>query len=288
MILINIFTLLQRSYIKYALIVGLIMALCLALLGVSLVLKKHSMIGDGLSHVGFGAVAIALAIGWSPLYFAIPIVIVASFVILYLAEKNKAFGDSAIALFSTVALAIGYVATEFGNGIKTSVNQYFYGSILTVSLEEVIISVIVGILVISLFIILFNRIFSVTFDQTFSKASGINTTLINVLISILSSIIVVIGMKVMGALLITSLIIFPVLSSRQLFKKFKLVTIFTAIFSVISFFVGFIFACLIDKMPIGSSIVFANLFTLINSIIIGKILTIYKKNKRLNEDSQST
>ena len=288
MILINIFTLLQRSYIKYALIVGLIMALCLALLGVSLVLKKHSMIGDGLSHVGFGAVAIALAIGWSPLYFAIPIVIVASFVILYLAEKNKAFGDSAIALFSTVALAIGYVATEFGNGIKTSVNQYFYGSILTVSLEEVIISVIVGILVISLFIILFNRIFSVTFDQTFSKASGINTTLINVLISILSSIIVAIGMKVMGALLITSLIIFPVLSSRQLFKKFKLVTIFTAIFSVISFFVGFIFACLIDKMPIGSSIVFANLFTLINSIIIGKILTIYKKNKRLNEDSQST
>ena len=288
MILINIFTLFSRTYIKYAIIVGVIMALCLALLGVSLVLKKHSMIGDGLSHVGFGAVAIALAIGWAPLYFAIPIVILASFVILYLAEKNKAFGDSAIALFSTVALAVGYVATEFGDGIKTSVNQYFYGSILTVSLEEVIISVIVGIIVIVLFIILYNRIFSVTFDQTFSKASGINTTLINVLISVLSSIIVVIGMKVMGALLITSLIIFPVLSSRQLFKKFKQVTIFAAIFSIISFFIGFIFACIIDKMPIGSSIVFANLFTLIISIIIGKILTIYKKNKmKLNEDSQS-
>lgn len=279
MILVNIFDILSRTYIRNALIVGVIMALCLSLLGVSLVLKKHSMIGDGLSHVGFGAVAVAAAMSWAPLYFAIPVVIVASFFILFLAEKSKIIGDSAIALFSTISLAVGYAAIELGDGVSFNISAYLYGSILGVSETEVIMSIIIGIFVISLFIILYNKIFSITFDETFTKSIGIKTTLINIIISILTSLTVVIGMKVMGALLITALIIFPVLSARQIAKTFKMVTILSAIIGVLSFIHGLIFACVVDNLPIGSSIVFASFIICILSFGIGFLI---KKRIRIN------
>ena len=279
MILVNLFDILSRTYIRNALIVGVIMALCLSLLGVSLVLKKHSMIGDGLSPVGFGAVAVAVAMSWAPLYFAIPVVIVASFFILFLAEKSKIIGDSAIALFSTISLAVGYAAIELGDGVSFNISAYLYGSILGVSKTEVIMSIIIGIFVISLFIILYNKIFSITFDETFTKSIGIKTTLINIIISILTSLTVVIGMKVMGALLITALIIFPVLSARQIAKTFKMVTILSAIIGVLSFIYGLIFACVFDNLPIGSSIVFASFIICILSFGIGFLI---KKRIRIN------
>ncbi len=268
----NLFKILSREYIIYAFIVGVTMALSSALLGVSLVLKKHSMIGDGLSHVGFGAVAIAASLGWAPLAFAIPVVIVSSFFILWLSEKSKIFKDSAIAIFATTSLAVGYAAIELGEGVNFSINSYLYGSLLGVSKAEVVLSVITALIVILLFVFLYNKIFVVTFDESFSHASGIRTNIINSIISILISITVVIGMKVMGALLITALIIFPTLSARQIFKTFKSVTISSAILSVVSFTIGLILACAIDKMPIGSAIIFVNFIVCMICIIIGKTM----------------
>lgn len=267
----DLFQILSREYIRYAFIVGITMSVCGALLGVSLVLKKHSMIGDGLSHVGFGAVAVAACFGFTPLAFAIPMVMLSSFLILWLANKNKIFGDSAIAIFSTLALAIGYASIELSDGINFNVGNYLYGSLLGVSLTEVILSIVVAIIVVGLYIILYNKIFSVTFDETFSKSTGTKTIAINIVISILTSLTVVIGMKVMGALLITSLIIFPTLSARQITKTFKGVTIFAVIFSLISFVIGLLASCIITNLPIGSSIVFSSFILAMICFIIGKI-----------------
>ncbi len=267
----DLIQILSREYIRYAFVVGLTMSICGALLGVSLVLKKHSMIGDGLSHVGFGAVAVAACMGWAPLAFAIPVVMVASFLILWLANKSKVFGDSAIAVFSTLALALGYAAIELGEGVNFNVGNYLYGSLLGVRLEEVIISLIVLVIVVGLYILLYNRIFSVTFDETFSKSTGTKTTFINSVIAILTSLTVVIGMKVMGALLITALIIFPTLSARQIFKTFKGVTIFAVASSSFSFIVGLLLACIIGNLPIGSSIVFVSFIVCIICFCVGKI-----------------
>ncbi|MCR5350534.1 MAG: metal ABC transporter permease [Acholeplasmatales bacterium] len=268
----------SRDYFQTALIVGICMSLSASLLGVSLVLKKHSMIGDGLSHVGFGAVAVAACMGWAPLAFAIPVVIVSSFLILWLAEKSKVFGDSAIAVFSTLALAIGYAAIEVGEGVTFNVSGYLYGNILGVSDTEKILSIVLAIIVSIVFLFLYHRIFSVTFDVTFSKSTGTHTSAINITISILTSLMVVIGMKLIGALLITSLIIFPTLSARQIFKTFKNVTIFAVASSIVGFLIGLFMACLITGMPIGSAIVFSNFGICVISFIIGRFKLLYKKN----------
>ena len=268
----GLFDILSRTYIQYAFIVGITMSMTGALLGVSLVLKKHSMIGDGLSHVGFGTVAIAACLGIAPLAFAIPLVMISSFVIIILSNKSKVFGDSAIALFSTVALAVGYAAIELGDGVNFNVESYLYGSLLGVTKTEVILSIIIALIVIITYVFLYNRIFSITFDETFSKSTGMKTNVINIILSILISLTIVIGMKVMGALLITALIIFPTLASRQIFKSFKGVTIFSVIFSVISFIVGLITACIVTNLPIGSSIVFINFIFFMICFIAGKII----------------
>ena len=268
----SLFDILSRTYIQYAFIVGVMMSLSGALLGVSLVLKKHSMIGDGLSHVGFGTVAIAACLGIAPLAFAIPLVMISSFAIILLSNKSKIFGDSAIALFSTVALAIGYAAIELGDGVNFNVESYLYGSLLGVTKTEVILSIVIALIVIITYIFLYNRIFSITFDETFSKSTGMKTTMINIRLASLRSLTIVIGMKVMGALLITSLIIFPTLASRQIFKSFKGVTIFSVIFSVISFTIGLVTACIITNLPIGYSIVFINFIFFMICFILGKII----------------
>ena len=270
----SLFDILSRTYIKNAFIVGITMSMAGALLGVSLVLKKHSMIGDGLSHVGFGSVALAACIGIAPLAFAIPLVILASFLILLLSNKSKVFKDSSIALFSTLALAIGYAAIEMGKGVNFNVSSYLYGSLLGVTKTEVILSLVVVSIVLITYVLLYNRIFSITFDETFSRSTGMKTNLINVILSTLISLTIVIGMKVMGALLITALIIFPTLSSRQIFRTFKGVTIFSVISSVLCFIIGLLLACSIKNLPIGSSIVFVNFLYCIICFIIGKIIRV--------------
>ena len=255
------------SFMTRAFIVGLLISLCAALIGVSLVLRKNSMIGDGLSHVGFGAFAIATVLGIAPLEFAIPLVIIVSFLILKLNDSSKVHGDSAIALMSASALAIGTFVISVVKGVNTDINNYLFGSILSISNIDVIISIILTIFVISLYIFSYNKIFAITFDERFAKSIGIKTDLYNILFSILCSIVVVLGMRLMGALLISSLIVFPSISSTQLFKSFKKVVISSVIISIFAFSVGLITSYLYAT-PTGATIVLVNLVILIVFYVI--------------------
>ena len=235
----SIIDMFSYSFMVKAFVVGILISLCASLIGVSLVLRKNSMIGDGLSHVGFGAFAVATILGFAPLEFAIPIVIIVSFLILKLNENNKIHGDSAIALISASSLAIGTFLISI-TGVNTDINNYLFGSILSINNSDVIISIILSIIVILIYIISFNKIFAITFDERFAKSIGINTNLYNIIFATLCSIVVVIGMRLMGSLLISSLIIFPTLSSLQIFKKFKSVVISSIVISLLSFIIGLV------------------------------------------------
>ncbi len=273
----SFFQMFSYQFIVYALIVGISISICAALLGTSLVLKRNSMIGDGLSHVGFGACAIAMALNWAPLAFAIPIVIIASFLILKLSEKSKIHGDSAIALVASASLAIGYIVIHT-SGTNIDVENYLYGSILGITKQELIMSVSLSIVVILAFVLLYNKIFAITFDESFMKSTGGKTELYNIIISVLCSITVVLGMKLMGALLITSLIIFPTISARQIFKKYKSVVIASVVISVLCFFIGMVMNYYID-LPIGSTIVVVNLCLLLILMATSKIMNKIKIKK---------
>lgn len=266
----NLIEMFSYSFMVKAFIVGILISLCASLIGVSLVLRKNSMIGDGLSHVGFGAFALATILGFSPLEFAIPIVIIVSFLILKLNENNKIHGDSAIALISASSLAIGTFLISI-TGVNTDINNYLFGSILSLNSSDVIISIILSIVVILIYIISYNKIFAITFDERFSKSIGINTNLYNMIFASLCSLVVVIGMRLMGSLLISSLIIFPTLSSLQLFKKFRSVIISSIIISLLSFIIGLIVSYL-NATPTGATIVIVNLVI----FIIFKIISLKK------------
>ena len=192
-----------------AIFVGTIVALCSSLLGVSLVLKRYSMIGDGLSHVGFGALALATALNMSPLTVSIPIVVLAAFLLLRISESSKIKGDAAIALISTGALAVGVMIISMTTGMNTDVCNYLFGSILSMSQSDVNLSVILSVVVLLLFVLFYNRIFAVTFDESFAKATGTNAELYNMLIALLTALIIVLGMRMMGALLNLSVEIRP-------------------------------------------------------------------------------
>lgn len=273
----SFFEMFSYQFIVYALVVGISISICAALLGTSLVLKRNSMIGDGLSHVGFGACAIAIVLNWAPLAFAIPIVIVASFLILKLSEKSKIHGDSAIALVASASLAIGYIVIHT-SGTNIDVENYLYGSILGITKQELIMSVSLSIVVIIAFVLLYNKIFAITFDESFMKSTGGQTEIYNIIISVLCSITVVLGMKLMGALLITSLIIFPTISARQLFKTYKSVVIASVVISVLCFFIGMVMNYYID-LPIGSTIVVVNLCLLLILMATSKIMNKIKIRK---------
>lgn len=241
-----------------ALIAGGIISLCAALLGVSLVLKRFSMIGDGLSHVGFGALAIASALNLAPLFVSIPIVVIFAFLLLRLNEKARIKGDSAIALVSTSALAVGVVILSLTTGMTTDVNNYMFGSILSISNSDMIVAIVAGIIILGLFAWFYHRIFLVTFDESFAKATGIATDGYQVLLAILTAVTIVLGMRLMGALLISSLIIFPALTSMQIFKKFSSVVISSGVISVVCLLIG-LFVSYIMSLPTGASIVVVNM-----------------------------
>ena len=267
----SILEMFSYTFMVRAFIVGLLISLCASLIGVSLVLRKYSMIGDGLSHVGFGAIAIATVLGIAPLEFAIPVVIIVSFFLLKLSD-NKVSGDSAIALLSASSLAIGTFVVSITKGINIDINNYLFGSILSVNDIDIIISIILSIIVIILYIVSYNKIFAITFDERFAKSIGINTNFYNVIFASLCSIVVVLGMRLMGSLLISSLIIFPTLSSMQLLKKFKSVVISSVIISILSFVIGL---CISYNYatPTGATIVIINLII----FIVFKILNSIKK-----------
>lgn len=262
----------SHAFIQRAILVGTLVSLCAALLGVSLVLKRYSMIGDGLSHVGFAILTIATALGFvTPLYIAIPGVIITAIILLKIGDNKKIKSDSAIALISSSALAIGVAVTSLTTGMNTDVCNFMFGSILAMSQNDVILSVIVSIIVAILFIIYYRKLFIITFDEDFAKASGLKVKRYTNIIAILAAVVIVVGMRMMGTLLISSIIIFPALTSMRIFKTFKKVVISSGIISIICFLVG-IYLSYVFNISTGAMIVIVNLVLFIIFTILDKII----------------
>jgi len=264
------------TFITRALLVGALVALCASLLGVSLVLKRYSMIGDGLSHVGFGSLAIATALNIAPLRLSIPVVILAAFLLLRISENSKIKGDSAIALISTGALAIGVMVVSMTTGMNVDVCNYMFGSILALSHEDVYISVILSLIVLMLFVFFYTKIMAVTFDENFARATGTKAGAYNTVLALLTAVTIVLGMRLMGALLISALIIFPSLTSMRVFKSFRSVTICSAVLSLLCFFIGFVISYTVSAPP-GASVVSVNIAAFILFSIAGAVLGRIKK-----------
>ncbi len=267
----DLFEMFEYDFMQRALLGGLLISLCAALLGVSLVLKRYSMIGDGLSHVGFGALAIASGANLAPLEFAIPIVVVSAFFLLRISENSKIKGDAAIALISTSALAIGITAATLTTGMNTDINSYLFGSILSMSQNDVVLCVVLFIMVSVMFILFYNKIFAVTFDESFAKATGTRAGIYNMIIALLTALTIVVGMKMMGSLLISSLIIFPAITSMRIFRSFRSVIISSAVISAVSFTAGLIISYTFST-PTGASIVIVNLFVFLIFTATGALI----------------
>ncbi len=249
---------LSYPFLSRALIVGTLVALCAALLGVNLVLKRYSMIGDGLSHVGFGALAIAQAMGTAPLGVAVPVVILAAFLLLRLSERSKIKGDAAIALISTGSLAVGVMVISVTTGMNVDVCNYMFGSILAMSKSDVTLSVILSLAVLALYLVFYAQIFAVTFDEGFARATGVRAGLYNMLLALLTAVTVVVGMRLMGALLISSLVIFPALTAMRLMRSYRSVIACAAALSVVNFLIGMTVSYL-AATPAGASVVTVNM-----------------------------
>lgn len=260
-------TVFSYGFMQRALLVGILVSPCAALLGVSLVLRRYAMIGDGLSHVGFGALSLALALGAAPLSVSLPIVILAAFLLLRLSENSKLYGDSAIALVSSSSIAFGVVITSLSNGMSTDVNDLMFGSILAMTKSDVTLSVILSIAVLLVFLLFYRKIFSVTFDESFARTSGIHVRTHTMLLALLTAVTIVLGMRIMGAMLISSLIIFPALTAMRVFRSFCRVTVLAVLLSLVSFLIG-LFLSFEFSLPTGATIVLVNLtFYLLFSII---------------------
>lgn len=270
----------QYPFVRYALIVGVLIALCASLLGVTLVLKRFSFIGDGLSHVAFGAVSVATVMNLtSNMLFVLPVTVICAVLLLRTGQNAKINGDAALAMISVGALAIGYLILNIfatSANLSGDVCSTLFGStsILTLSRTEVWISVALSIFVIGLFLFFYHKIFMVTFDENFAKATGTKAGTYNLLIAVVIAIIVVLAMNLVGSLLISALLIFPALSAMRVFKNFKAVTLCSAVLSVFCAALGIIISILAGT-PVGSTVVAVDIaafaiFTLI-SIITGGV-----------------
>ena len=266
----TVIEMLSYPFMTRAFLVGSLVALCSALLGVSLVLKRYSMIGDGLSHVGFGAMAIAAAMNAAPLTIAIPVVIVAAILLLRISGNAKIKGDAAIALISTTSLAVGVMVISLTTGMNTDVYNYMFGSILAMSADDVKLSLVLSVFVLILFIVFYHKIFAITFDETFARATGVKAGVYNTLIAVLTAVTIVLGMRMMGALLISSLIIFPALTSMRVCRTFKSVIINAAIVSVVCLIAG-VTLSYVAATPAGASVVLANLVMMVLYTVVGAV-----------------
>lgn len=266
----TVIEMLSYPFMTRAFLVGSLVALCSALLGVSLVLKRYSMIGDGLSHVGFGAMAIAAAMNAAPLTVAIPVVIVAAILLLRISGNAKIKGDAAIALISTTSLAVGVMVISLTTGMNTDVYNYMFGSILAMSAEDVKLSLVLSVFVLILFIVFYHKIFAITFDETFARATGVKAGVYNTLIAVLTAVTIVLGMRMMGALLISSLIIFPALTSMRVCRTFKSVIINATVISVVCLIAG-VTLSYVAATPAGASVVLANLVMMVLYTVVGAV-----------------
>jgi len=268
---------LAHPFVRYAIIVGVLIALCSSLLGVTLVLKRYSFIGDGLSHVAFGALSIASVVKLTnKMALVLPLTIIAAILLLRTGRNAKIKGDAAIAMISVGALAFGYLIMNIfaaGANLSGDVCSTLFGSlsILTLTKGEVILCAVLSILVVAIFIIFYNKIFAVTFDENFSKATGVKADMYNLLLAVVIAIIIVLALNLVGSLLISALVIFPALSAMRLFKSFKAVTIFSVVFSVVCAFIGLLIAILAGP-PVGATIVAVDVVAFGACCLIGALL----------------
>lgn len=266
----------QYPFVRYALIVGILIALCSSLLGVTLVLKRFSFIGDGLSHVAFGAMAVASVLNFTNnMLFILPVTILCAILLLRTGQNTKIKGDAAIAMISVGALAMGYLLMNIfstGPNLSGDVCSTLFGStsILTLTREQVTLCCILSVVVVALFVLFYHKIFCVTFDETFAKATGIKTDFYNLLIAVIIAVIIVLAMNLVGSLLISALVIFPALSAMRIFRTFFGVTICSACLSVVCALIGILLSILAGT-PVGSTIVAIDLAAFLLSCVIGKI-----------------
>ena len=272
----TLMTYLTFPFVQYALIVGVLIALCSSLLGVTLVLKRYSFIGDGLSHVAFGALAVATVLNLtSKMIIVLPLTIIFAILLLRKGQNTKIKGDAAIAMLSVGALAFGYMVMNLfpsSSNVSGDVCTTLFGStsILTLKKTDVVLCGILAIVVILIFILFYNRIFAVTFDEDFANAVGTKVNLYNLLIATVIAVIIVLAMNLVGSLLISALVIFPALSAMSLFKSFKSVTVFSAISSMFCALLGIIISILAGT-PVGSTIVAVDVVLFGICYVIGKI-----------------
>ena len=268
---------LQYDFVRYALITGVLISLCSSLFGTVLVLKRFSFIGDGLSHVAFGAVAIATILNvTNNMLIVLPVTAVCAILLLRTGRSTKLKGDSMIAMLSVGALSIGYLLLNVfstASNVAGDVCSTLFGStsILMLGKTDVTICAVVSVIVILLFVLLYNRIFSVTFDENFAKAVGVRTNAYNLLIAVIIAVIIVLAMNLVGSLLISALVVFPALSAMRLFKSFKSVTIFSAIFAVVCSALGLILSILFAT-PTGATNVAVDIVGFLMCFILSKIL----------------
>lgn len=267
---------LAYPFVRYAIIVGVLIALCSSLLGVTLVLKRFSFIGDGLSHVAFGAMAIAAVLNMTnEMLLVLPITVISAVLLLRNGQNAKIKGDAAIAMISVGALAFGYLIMNIfstSSNLTGDVCSTLFGStsILTLTSREVALCAVLSVLVVIVFILFYNKIFAVTFDENFAKATGTNADGYNLMIAVIIAVIIVLAMNLVGSLLISALVIFPALSAMRLFRSFRSVTVFSAVLSVICAFLGILISILAGT-PVGSTIVAVDVLAFAICYVIGMI-----------------
>ena len=267
---------LQYPFVRYALIVGVLIALCSSLLGVTLVLKRFSFIGDGLSHVAFGAMSVAAILGIkNEMPLVMLITVLCAVLLLRTGQNTKIKGDAAVAMISVGALAVGYLLMNlFASSANLSgdVCSTLFGStsILTLTRSEVLLSVVFSLAVIAAFVFFYHKIFAVTFDENFARATGTRAGLYNLLISVIVAVIIVLAMNLVGSLLISALVIFPALSAMRIFRTFRSVTIASALFAVVAALLG-ILVSILAGTPVGSTIVAVQILAFILAVCVGKI-----------------
>lgn len=269
----TLITYLQYPFVGYALVVGVLIALCTSLLGVTLVLKRFSYVSDGLSHVAFGAMAIAFVLKITNyMLFSLPLTIICAVVLLNLGQNTKVKGDAAIAMLSVSAMALGYLVMNVFStapNVSGDVCSTLFGStsILTLTKGDVWISIVLSLIVVSFFLFFYNKLFALTFDEDFAKATGINVERYNLFLAIIIAVIIVLAMSLVGSLLISALVIFPALSAMRLFKSFRKVTICSVILSLICAFLGMAVS-IVGGTPVGATIVLANMVAYLMAVAI--------------------
>lgn len=266
----------QYPFVRYALIVGVLIALCSSLLGVTLVLKRFSFIGDGLSHVAFGAMAVASVLNFTNnMIFILPVTVICAVLLLRTGQNTKIKGDAAVAMISVGALAIGYLLMNLfstGPNLSGDVCSTLFGStsILTLTKGQVVLCSVLSVIVVAIFIIFYQKIFCVTFDETFAKATEMKTDFYNLLIAVITAVIIVLAMNLVGSLLISALVIFPALSAMRVYKTFFSVTICSVVLSVLCAVIGILLSILAGT-PVGSTIVAIDIVAFMISCAVGKV-----------------